>query len=272
MMNQLPASTGWSWVKQGFGYFKQQPMEFCVLFFGYLFFMLIVGLVPILGQLLAFILLPLFTLAFMQGCKDCDQGKRVHPRLLLLGFQSPQFKKLLQLGTLYLLAAVIVLGLSSLVDDGVFWQVLSGQSELSTQHIEDSNIMGAMLCAGLLYIPFLMAFWFAGPLIAWENMSLFKAVFYSFFSVKRSFSTFFYYGLCWFFVGGIAPTVISVSIATLFGSPGLIIVIMMSLSMLLTIVLYCSFYPTYKTLFPATSEAGEDSGEDSGKASTISTL
>jgi hypothetical protein len=269
MMNQLPASTGWSLVKQGFSYFRSQPMEFCTLFFGYLFFMLVIGLVPLLGQLLAFVLLPLFTLSFMQGCKGIDQGIRVHPRLLLTAFRSPQTPKLLQLGLLYLLAAVIALGLSSLVDGGVFWQVLSGQTELSTKTIEESNMMGAMLCAAVLYIPFLMAFWFAGPLIAWKNMPLFKAIFYSFVSVQRSLRAFAYYGLCWFFVGGIIPTAVSVTIATITGNANLIIVIMMSLSMLLTIILYCSFYPTYKTLFPDVSEA---SGEDSGNASTISTL
>src|SRR5690242_5584698 len=113
-MNQLPANTGWLWIKQGFQYFKKQPMEFSSLFLGYLFFMLVLGLIPYVGQVLAFVLLPLFTLAFMQACREIDQGTRFHPRLLFFGFRSPQVTKLLQLGSLYLIAAVIALGASSL--------------------------------------------------------------------------------------------------------------------------------------------------------------
>ena len=241
-------------------------MEFSTLFLGYLFSMLIIGFIPVLGQMLAFILLPMFTLAFMQGCRDIDEGKRVHPRLLLSGFRSPQVKKLLQLGLLYLVAALISLSVSSLVDDGVFWQVISGQLELSAKTVEESNMTGAMLCAALLTIPSMMAFWFAGPLIAWQQMPLFKAIFYSFFSVKHAFRAFTVYGLAWFALGGILPTVISIVVAGITGNPNAIVMIMMSFSMLLTVVLYCSFYPTYKTIFPA------DFQTDSGNDSTISML
>jgi hypothetical protein len=248
-MNNLPANTGWLWVKQGYQYFKQQPMEFSTLFLAYLFFMLVLGFIPFVGQIMAFIFMPLFTLSFMQACKGIDQGLRVHPRLLLYGFRSPQVAKLMQLGLLYLIAACIALAASTLVDDGVFWQFISGQKELSTKIVEETNMTAAMLFAMLIYLPALMAFWFAGPLIAWQEMSLFKAIFYSFFASIKSIRVFLVYGLAWFAVAGILPSLFSVVIATITGNPNMIVMIMMPLSMILTIILYCSFYPTYKSIF-----------------------
>ncbi len=264
-MNNLPANTGWLWIKQGFAYFRQQPMEFSTLFLAYLFFMLVLGFIPFAGQVLAFILMPLFTLSFMQGCRGIDQSLRVSPRLLVAGFQSPQAGRLLMLGVLYLIAASIALGVSTLIDDGVFFDIISGQMELNASNVEDTNMAAAMLFAMLLYLPALMAFWFAGPLIAWQNMSVFKAVFYSFFASCKSFRIFLYYGLCWFMLAGIIPTVVSVIIASITGNQTMIVMIMMPLSMILTIILYCSFYPSYKSIFGQADSAGNN-----GESSTIS--
>ncbi len=248
-MNQLPANTGWLWVRQGYDFFKKQPLEFSTLFLGYLFFMLVIGSIPVLGQILSFVFLPLFTIAFMQACKEIDQGTKAHPRLLLYGFQSPHMGRLLQLGVLYLIAAITSLGASALIDDGIFVQIMTGQLELSAKNIANTNMVGAMFFALLVYIPALMAFWFAGPLIAWQGMPVVKAVFYSFFATWRSAKVFLVYGLAWFTVGGVLPTLISIFIAAITGYANMIILIMMPFSMILTIVLYCSFYPTYRSVF-----------------------
>jgi len=248
-MKQLPANTGWLWVKQGYSYFKKQPLEFATLFLGYLFLMLLIGLIPHIGQVLAFVLLPLFTLSFMQACREIDQGTRVHPKLLFFGFRSPEVAKLGQLGLLYFIAALIALSASILVDGGIFGQIMSGQLALNAKNIEGTNVLSAMLFSMLIYLPALMAFWFAGPLIAWRKMSLFKAIFYSFFATARAMRAFLIYGLAWFAVGVILPTIVSVIIAALTGNPNLILLIMMPFSMVLTIILYCSFYPTYKSIF-----------------------
>lgn len=120
---------------------------------------------------------------------------------------------------------------------------------MTAANIENTNMTGAMLFALLIYLPAMMAFWFAGPLIAWKQMPLFKAIFYSFFASLRSAKVFFVYGLTWFAVGGLLPTAISVVIAAVTGNSNLIFMLMMPFSMILTIILYCSFYPTYSAIF-----------------------
>ena len=248
-MNNTPAATGWLWIRQGFLYFRQQPMELCALFLCYLFAMLVLELVPFVGQVLTFVCLPLFTLSFMQACRQLELGKRVHPRILLYGFHESRRKRMLQLGLLYLLAAGIALASSTLVDDGVFWQVISGQIELNEKTVQDSHLTRAMLFAMVIYIPALMSFWFAGPLIAWQQMPVFKAMFYSFFASLRTFRVLLMYALAWFAVGGILPTLLGMIVASISGNASLMFVIMMPLSMLSTTILYCSFYPSYVTIF-----------------------
>ena len=256
-MTKLPPSTGWLWIRQGYQYFRKQPLELCSLFLAYLFFVLGMGLVsfvtsellPHLGQFLAFIFLPLFTLSFMQACREIDQGLRVRPQLILYGFRSRHRIALMLLGLIYFIAACAALWASTWIDGGSFLQFISGQEELNPAVFEQSNMAGAMLFAMLVYAPALMGLWFAGPLIAWQDMPLFKAVFYSFFATVKSLRVFLVYVLAWFAVAGIVPAMIVVMIAAMTGSQDLVVMLMLPVSMFSSIILYCTFYPSYKSIF-----------------------
>ncbi len=106
-----------------------------------------------------------------------------------------------------------------------------------------------MLVAFIVYIPAIMAFWYAAPLITWQKMTLGKALFYSFFSVLRTGKAFILYALAWLAIGIVLPAIVSTVIALLINSMAVMIFILMPLSMILTIIMYCSFYPTYIHLF-----------------------
>ena len=86
-MEKLPANTGWIWVKEGFALFRKQPAELSTLFISYMFLMLGVGIIPVIGQILPLVLVPVFSMAFMQACVQIEQGKRIYPNLLLTGFR-----------------------------------------------------------------------------------------------------------------------------------------------------------------------------------------
>lgn len=248
-MEKLPASTGWLWVKEGFALFRKQPAELSTLFFGYMFLMLALGIIPVIGQLLPLILVPLFSMTFMHACVHIETGKRVYPNLLLVGFRSPAVRNLVKLGTLYLVAAIVAVGASSLIDGGVFWQAITGQIALDTETVRASNMTLAMLFAAAVYTPAAMAFWYAAPLIAWQNMSVGKAIFYSFFAVRRAGKAFLVYGLAWVTIGMILPVIVSSIIGMLLNSSTASIFLLLPMSLVLTVIMYCSFYPTYTHLF-----------------------
>ena len=253
-MEKLPAATGWLWIKQGFALFRKQPAELSTLFLSYMFLMMVITIVPLLGQLLPLVLVPVFSMAFRQACVQVEKGQRVYPNLLLTGFRSPAFRTLVMLGLLYVLAAIAAIGASALMDGGLFWNVMTGNGKVDAKAVQGSGITLAMLVAALLYTPAAMAFWFAAPLIAWQGMGLGKALFYSFYAVKRAGRAFALYGLGWAAIGVVLPLLLSTVLGQLTGSPVLMMMVLLPLSIILTVVMYCSFYPTYTTLFGKPSQ------------------
>lgn len=219
-----------------------------MLFLAYMFLNLILGMIPVLGQLLPLILMPVFSIAFMQACLHIKRNQRISPDLLLTGFRSPALKNLLILGCLYPLAATIAVGMSALFDDGAFWMIMTGQSRLDPKNIEEINFSVPILVATTLYTPAAMAFWYAAPLIMWKKMRVPKAIFYSFFATLREIKAFTVYGMAWVAIAVLLPTV-SVLIALLVNSSSAVVVILLPLSIVLTVVMYCSFYPTYTYVF-----------------------
>jgi hypothetical protein len=249
-MDKLPAQTGWLWVKEGFTLFRKQPAEIATLFFGYMFLMLVVGIIPAIGQLIPLLLAPVFAITFMQACAYMEKNRKVYPNLLFIGFRSTQLRTLIQLGVLHLLAAVIAIAVSGIVDGGTFWQAMTGQLVVDESTVRDSNMAMAMLFATAVYIPAAIVFWFAAPLIAWQQMSVGKAIFFSFFAMVRAKKAFLAYCLAWAAINIVLLMIISTVIVGLLGSK-VTILILLPMSMLLTIVMCCSSYVVYRQLFGA---------------------
>lgn len=264
-MQNLPAKTGWLWIKEGFALFRKQPAELSTLFLGYMFLMLLLGMIPVVGQILPLILVPVFGMSFMQASLHIEQGKRVYPNLLLVGWRSPALRSLLILGGLYALAAYVAMEVSRLVDGGIFWQAMF-EGGLDAQKLEGGNMGIAMLAAALVYIPAAMAFWFAGPLIFWQKMPLGKAMFYSFFAVRRAGKAFLVYALGLLQIGVVFPAIFGTIVALIFNNTAIIVFILIPFSIILTVVMYCSFYPTYTAVFerPATNPDSATQNDDIG--------
>jgi hypothetical protein len=248
-MNKTPAIAGWMWLKEGFAFYRKQPAEVMTLFLSYMFMMFAISIIPIAGQLLPLVLMPAFSIAFMQACVHIEQGKRVYPNLLLAGFRSPGFPEQVKLGLLYLLAALIAMGITSLFDQGFFWKVITGEIALNDKMENDGTLTSSMFMWTFAFTVVKLPLWYAAPLIAWQNMKLGKALFYSAVTVYRSFRTFLVYGLSCVLYGIIFPTFVSVIVVSLFGKALISILILLALSITLTAVVYCSFYPTYTYIF-----------------------
>ena len=251
--DKISARQGIEWIRKGFALFRKQPAELSMLFLLYMLLMFALSIIPLVGQLLPLLLVPCFSMAFMQACVEIEAGRKARPNLLLTAFRSPALGTLLRLGVLYLLGAVLAVAASTLVDDGVFWKLMSGQLRADEQDIPVGNLPLAMMFSALIYVPFAMAFWHAAPLATWQKMGLFKAIFYSFFAVRRCGKAFLAYALGWIVVGIAVPAIISALLGLILGKAIVAIMLLMPLSVILTIVMYCSFYPTYLEVFDKVS-------------------
>ena len=99
-MERIQASQGIEWIRQGFSLFRQQPAELSMLFLLYMLLMFSLSLIPVLGQLLPLLLVPVFSMAFMQACVNIEAGIKVRPKVLLTAVRSPALGTLLRLGVL----------------------------------------------------------------------------------------------------------------------------------------------------------------------------
>jgi hypothetical protein len=250
-MEKLPAIAGWQWIKQGFALFRRQPTEMLTLFVLYIFLNGLLSLVPIVGPILRFVLVPVFSLPFIQACAYIEHDKRVYPKILFAGFTSPAFKPLLILGLLYLLAAVLALSTTYLIDGGAFWQAISSPTAPDAKTVEGSSLALSTLFAASIYLSISLLLWYATPLIAWQNMGVGKAVFFSCFTVIRAIKAFFIYLLAWMAIGLLLIFSVSTLFWALTSNVETEVFMLLPFAILLMVVMQCSIYPSYTQVFGA---------------------
>jgi hypothetical protein len=256
-MTAHPARDGWLWIRQGLQLFRRNPNELVALNLSYFSAILILGSLPLIGQIIWLLLVPCCCLAMMQACRQVSRSEGVWTKDLLKGLTMPQLPSQLRLGMVWLLATILVslmvAGLFVLLDDDATWQVLSGQVSPAKAKIDQDNFYIASICAAIVYLPFVAALWFAPALVAWHDMPASKAIFYSFFAVWRSGRAFIIYGLgliALFFAGIFFSVLISIPLVHLFGNEQLITTAVALLLLLIMIsVFYCTLYCTYENVF-----------------------
>jgi hypothetical protein len=245
-MNKMPASTGWAWLKQGAGLFRRQPAALTTLLFANILISIAISALPVLGPLIAVVLIPSFSVAFMRACLMIENGKRVTPGVLLSGFRKPAIGPLCKIGLIYLGVSAALALLAKLTIDAEFWeQIGSGQPvDPKNTQVAASDVF-AMLGLFLLDLATIMSLSFAAPLTFWQKMKAGKATFYSFFAVLRSARVFLVLLLAWF---GIFFGVCFV-VALIFGGAEVARIAIMWIIFLFILLLQCAMYAGYRQIF-----------------------
>jgi hypothetical protein len=244
-MNNLPARTGWDWLKQGIGLFRKQPAALTTLLFANLLFSIALSAVPFLGPILAVVLIPSFSMAFMQACLMIENGDRVTPAVLLTGFRRPALGALCKLGLIYLgVSLVLMLIMRAAVPLEVLQQMTAPPDPKTGPQVMPSHLL-AIFGVFILDVAALVALCFAAPLTYWKHMGPGKATFYSFFAVVRTARVFFVMLAAWFVIF----FVVCIAAALVFGDAALGRVVIMWLIFLFVLLLQCAMYAGYRTIF-----------------------
>lgn len=251
-MNNMPAITGWNWLKEGTGLFRKQPAALTTLLFANILFSLLISAVPLLGKMVAVVLIPSFSMAFMKACLMIENGERVSPAVLLTGFKKPMFPALVKIGLIYLGASLLLTLLTRVAIDPGFWQQVSQPVDPNAPPQVHASDLLAMLGIFILDVAVLIALAFAAPLTYWQQMSLGKATFYSFFAVVKNARVFIVLLMAWF---GIFFGVCFI-VALLLGGSSLARVAIMWLIFLFVLLLQCAMYAGYRQIFGKPVEAG----------------
>jgi hypothetical protein len=241
-MSAIPAKAGWSWLKQGMGLFRKQPAALTTLLFANVIFSFVIGAIPILGQIAAVVLIPSFSMAFMQACLLIEHDQRVTPVVLLTGFRKPAVINLCKIGLVYLAVTAVLTLIAYLMIGEEFWRQAASPNVPAV--IDRSDMLGVLLIA-VLEIGTVIALCFASPLAFWQKMPPGKAVFYSFFAVVRSARVFLVMLMAWFSIF-MAATVVLLMV---FGNASMGRVVITWLGFLFILLLQCAMYAGYRQIF-----------------------
>ena len=245
----LPAKRGLRWLVEGFAIFRRKPALLSFLVLGYWLSMAVISAIPYVGQMVSFILIPVFSVSLMNACRLIDTDEELPPQILFSGFHR-NLQTLLALGVVYVAASLVILGLSALFDGGLLFRMLVLGAMPDREALADTSVFISAQLAICLLVPVMMAFWFAPVLAAWHDMPAGKSLFFSLVACARNWRPFLMYSLA---VGVIGVFVPRMTNALLGGGEGvgqlLPSLITVAISLVLLPTLYASFYISYRDVF-----------------------
>ena len=249
-LNIVPARTGALWARQGVRTFFKQPLAMAGLFFMFMASLSIAAFVPVVGGMLALVLVPALTAGLMAAAREAEAGRFPMPVTLFIAFrQGPQATRaMLLLGALYAAGVLLVMGVSSLIDGGRFAQLYVTGGGITPELVTDPQFRFAMWVSTLLYLPVSLAFWHAPALVHWHGVAPVKSLFFSLVAVVRNTRAFLLYGLMWMalsFAGGLLLLVLT----ALSGSAAVASAGLLPVALLIASMFFTSLWFTFRDCF-----------------------
>lgn len=245
----LPASTGRTWVLDGFRLLRRAPLPLLAITFIYLLVLMVATLIPLIGPFAPMMLTPALAVGVMHAVRAAGQGDLPTPQMLFAGFRAPvgrAWRSLLVLGVINAASTLLALALASLADGGTLLRIATGQAVSDDPSLQDASLVYASLVFLLAYTPVQMALWFAPLFCAWHQLPPVKSMFFSLAAVLRNRWAFLQYAIGWFAVALVASLAIQLLKVVLGGSPLLMSLVLSPTSLVVLTALYCSFWATYR--------------------------
>ncbi len=193
---------GWRWIVEGFRYFGRAPLIWIIITVIFFAIMLILSMIPLVS-LVANLLSPIFMGGLMLGCRALDNGQPLKVGHLFEGFQR-NTGSLAAVGGLYLLGSLLILavgGLIAMLTGGgdMFAFMQAGQQgaipDEATASMMATGVLLAALVVLALYVPLMMALWFAPALVVFHDLGAVAAMKASLTGCWRNVLPFLLYGL-----------------------------------------------------------------------------
>ena len=246
---RLPPRHGLLWLIAGFRLFRSNPPLMTTLTLGYLFLVVVINLMPLVGPFLVPLALPALLVVLANGCRAIERSGGTGVVALTYGIRQ-HANELVRLGGLHLLGSILILAIGLVFEGDRISSGGPGQS------IDEQEMLMAMARLFVVALPVISAFWFAPLLTTWDEVAPLKAVFFSFIAVWRNWQAFATYGAT-VVVAAIAVPGILLIIAGEIARP-LLDVVAVALKMILVFVvaptMMASLYVSYQDVFHGSTE------------------
>jgi MFS family permease len=243
-LNIVPARTGLTWVKLGVTTFLRQPLALTGLFFMYLAAVLVILQVPVVGMVLAAMIVPAATLGLMAATAEASSGRFPMPTVLLSAFRAgrQRGRAMLVLGAIYTVGSLIATVLASLL--------VGGSGVEAAADAQGQTVDFRALAVLLLHLPLVLLFWHAPALVHWHGVPPVKSLFFSAVACLRNIGALLVYGFAWvllFLLAGFAAS----ALGMLMGGAGVARSIVMPTALVLVAMFSTSLYFTFRDSFHA---------------------
>ena len=242
-LNLVPARTGLTWVKLGAVTFLRQPLALTGLFFMYMAAVLVISQVPLLGIVLAAMIVPAATLGLMAATAEATSGRFPMPTVLLSAFRvgRQRGRAMLVLGALYTAGSLVATILGSL---------LVGGAGNASGDAAGPAVDGRTLAVLVLHLPLVLLFWHAPALVHWHGVPPVKSLFFSAVACLRNMGAMMVYGFTWLVVFLLAGFAVS-TLGMLMGGVAVARSIMLPTVLVLVAMFSTSLYFTFRDSFHA---------------------
>lgn len=251
----LTTAQGWRWLAEAYAIFRKAPSRLGMVVMAYWLIVLLLNAIPLIGPVLTSLLIPGLSVGVMNACQHAEREQSFEAGILFSALKTRQ-KPLLTLGGVYLLCSLFALTLSMLVDGGQLLSVMSGQMLLTDEILASPDFALAAFMVLLAMLPVLMSYWYAPILVSWYQLSISKALFFSFIACLRNWRAFLAYSVSVFLFGAVMPFVAVGFISTLVPeSSGFVAAILIvPMLMIFAPTVLASFYVSYRDVFAVSED------------------
>jgi uncharacterized membrane protein len=163
---KVAASQGLQWIAEGFRLYRKNPLLFSAAFGALFGVVMALGLIPVIGGSLSELASPLMVAGFMAAYRVTDSGGDLELPHFLAGVRGP-LVALMTVGAVQLLASLaifqIMLGMG--FDPQAVRDAMQAQKDPQAAEAVLREAMPAVLTGLALFVPVIMATWFAPALI-----------------------------------------------------------------------------------------------------------
>ena len=242
-LNIVPARTGIQWVKLGVQTFFKQPLALTGLFFMYMAAVLVISQLPLLGPVLAAMLVPAATLGLMAATAEAAGGRFPMPTVLVSAFRAgrQRGRAMLVLGAIYTVGSLVASLLGSLI---------AGEPSGAGADAQMPQVDTHTLLVLLFHLPLVVLFWHAPALVHWHGVAPVKSLFFSAVACLRNFGALLVYSLAWLAVFLAVGFFVS-TVGMMLGGLAVARSIMMPTVLVLVAMFSTSLYFTFRDSFHA---------------------
>ncbi len=230
-LHLVPARTGAEWVRLGLKTFWRQPLAFVSLFFLLMALISTVSLLPLVGSVLAPILLPFLTLGLMVATSVAYEdnparlgtaGDLQRPAgsamfVAVLEAMRAEWRPLVKLGVISAVYFAVAVLLTSVIDGGQLARAYLLDQAPTPEVMASSDFQLARMFLMCLNLPLSLAMWHAPALVHWHRVEPVKSIFFSIVALFRNFGAYALFGLAWFGVFLLAGIAMGLAATVLIG-------------------------------------------------------